>query len=74
MIANRQSTISIIVVCVFLSTILFSVTCIEYLVKGSLNEKYEIFRLMHEHYIPEWIIVKEKIIKVKLIKEGFMKE
>jgi hypothetical protein len=64
----------VIVVCMFLSTVLLNIVCIEFLVKGSLREKYEIFRLMHEHYIPEWIIVKEKIIKVKLIREGFMKE
>jgi hypothetical protein len=71
---SRSSNIIIVVVCVFLSTLLLNVIFIELLVKRSLKEKYEIFRLMHEHYIPEWIIVKEKIIKVKLIKEGFMKE
>lgn len=71
---SRSNNIIIIVVCVFISTVLLNVVFIEILVKRTLREKYEIFRLMHEHYIPEWIIVKEKIIKVKLVKEGFMKE
>ena len=74
MTSSRESNILTMVVCALLSTFVLSVVCIEQLVKNSLNEEYMIFRLMHEHYIPEWIIGKEKIIKVKLIKEGFMKQ
>ncbi len=47
---------------------------IEVMVTNQLTMNYECFRRMHETLIPEFVINKEKIIKAKLIKEGFMKE
>jgi type IV secretory pathway component VirB8 len=44
---SRSRNIIIIVVCVFISTVLLNVIFIEIMVKRTLREKYEIFRLMH---------------------------
>lgn len=52
----------------------FHLLFVEYFISKTLNSNYEMFRRMHENLIPEFVINKEKIIKAKLIKEGFMKE
>lgn len=58
----------------FCLTVVLHVVFVEYLISGTLNSNYEMFRRMHSNLIPEFVINKEKIIKAKLIKEGFMKE
>ena len=46
---------------------------IEVLLTHHLKEQYSFYRRMHENLIPDFVINKEKMIKAKLIKEGFMK-
>lgn len=41
---------------------------LEILFTRHLKERYRVFREMHEQYIPEFVIDKEKIIRAKLVK------
>lgn len=65
----------IIITCLTICLILvFHLVFVEFLIVNTLNSNYERFRRMYENLIPEFVINKEKIIKAKLIKEGFMIE
>ena len=54
--------------------LVFHLIFVEFLITTTLTSNYEMFRRMYENLIPEFVINKEKIIKAKLIKEGFMIE
>ena len=74
MISNRVAAIVGITFGALFIVLVLHIVFVEYYISQTLNKNYEMFRRMHENLIPEFVINKEKIIKAKLIKEGFMKE
>lgn len=73
-ISSRLVTLIMIVAVSIVAIIVLHFVFVEYLFTHYLGQNYEIFRRMHEYLIPEFVINKEKIIKAKLVREGFMKE
>ena len=74
LIDNRIVMMVLSTIAAFCLIVALHLVFVEYFISNTLNRNYEMFRRMHESLIPEFVINKEKIIKAKLIKEGFMKE
>jgi len=58
MLDTRQTNIVIITVCIFVFIILIHLIFVEYLIANNLKDSYEVFRKIHEHLIPEFVINK----------------
>lgn len=74
LISSRLVSVILTTMAAFVLILALHIIFVEYIISNNLNQNYEMFRRMHENLIPEFVINKEKIIKAKLIKEGFMKE
>lgn len=74
MASSRLVSVVLTTIAALILIVALHITFVEYIISNNLSQNYEMFRRMHENLIPEFVINKEKIIKAKLIKEGFMKE
>jgi hypothetical protein len=72
--SSRLVSVVLTTIAALILIVALHITFVEYIISNNLSQNYEMFRRMHENLIPEFVINKEKIIKAKLIKEGFMKE
>jgi len=58
MLVSRENNTIVIVLCIVVFLLVLHIIFVEYLISGNIIENYEVFRKMHEHLIPEFVINK----------------
>lgn len=62
----------VFVITLVLFHVIVYIVLVEIFLVGLLKNKFILFKLIYQNYIPDFVVTKEKIIKAKLYVEGFI--